>query len=349
MAKNRKRAAPPNDAPVQQQHKNKKIKTTPTIADVVKGPFVESPDRAERKREADLYDLLSSIDEDDRKHAAQYLISGLLGDPEKPDDTGSPEPVLERHLFKRLLRGLASGRKAARVGFSLLLTEILRQLFGEQNLAETKYPALTFERLWKGFMDATQATGEMSGQEERDHTFGRLFGMYAFVRSTALFHKPSRWEPALDVLLKLGKKKAWMRSQCGFTIMEALRQMNEKQVQATLRRIAEQGQAKTPEGVAVWLAASSQHPNLKVPPWGNPLATKSLDTLAAVLKESYQLATDDSGEDASASKQAGWTKDPHFVWDLIQRYYSLDELASVADFSRFWNTVVDGEHAFALH
>lgn len=334
MGKNKKRAAPAADQPAP-----KKVKPTLAIADIPTGPFVESPTKEERRREANLYEILSSIDEKERKEAADRIISTLLG---TNGEEAASEAVLDRHLCKRLIRGLSSSRKAARVGFSLALTEILHQLFGPRNLAETTYPGLTFEKLWNSYLESTTSMGGVAAQEERDFAFGRLFGMYAFVRSTALFAEPSRWEPALDILLELGQERAWMRSQCGFTIVEALRQMDKDLTRATLKRMAEKGQAKTPEGVAVWLAASSQFPNLKVQPWGHPLAKESLSTLTAVLKESYNLAKED-GEDAQTNKQAGWTRDPHFVWDLILRYYALDELATVAEFEKFWTTVVDGK------
>lgn len=333
MGKNKKRAAPVADQPAP-----KKAKPTLTIANIPTGPFAETPSKEERRREADLYELLSSIDENERKEACDRIISTLLG---ADGEAAAPEPVLERHLCKRLIRGLSSSRKAARVGFSLALTEILHQLFGPKKLAETTYTGLTFEKLWNTYIESTTSMGGVAAQEERDFAFGRLFGMYAFVRSTALFAEPSRWEPALDILLDLGQERAWMRSQCGFTIVEALRQMDQDLTRATLKRISEKGQAKTPEGVAIWLAASSQFPKLKVQPWGHPLAKESLATLTAVLKESYNLAKED-GEDGQTNKQAGWTRDPHFVWDLILRYYTLDELATVAEFDRFWTTVVDG-------
>jgi DNA polymerase phi len=334
MGKNKKRAAPAAEQPA-----SKKAKTTPSIEDIPKAPFVESPSRQDRKYEGELYELLSSIDENDRKAACDRIVSTLLG---AEGEEGAPEAVLERHICKKLLRGLSSSRKAARVGFSLALTEILVQLYGPRGLAETTYPGLKFEKLWTTYLESTTSMGGVAAQEERDHAYGRLFGMYAFVRSTALFDEPSRWEPALDILLDLGQEKAWMRSQCGFTIVEAMRQMDKSLTRATLKRIADKGQARTPEGVAIWLAASSRFPHLKVQPWGHPLAKESLATLTAVLKENYNLAKEE-GEDAQANKQAGWTRDPHFVWDLIQRYYALDELASVADFERFWTTVIDGE------
>lgn len=336
MGKNKKRAAPA----AAERPSKKKAKTALSIADIPRRQFEETPAGDERKREANLYELLSSIDETDRKDAADHIVSGLLGG---NGVEAAPEPVLERHLKRRLLRGLSSSRKAARVGFSLVLTEILHQLYGDKDLANTTYTGLPYDSVWESFLEQTEAMGDMAGQEERDHSFGRLFGMYAFVRSTALFLDPSRWEAALDVLLNLGHRKSWMRSQCGFTIVEALRQMDKAQTRATLKRVAEKGQAKTPEGVAIWLAASSRFPDLSEKPWGHPLSNKSLTTLAAVLKENYQQTGNESGDEGQTKKQGGWTKDPHFVWDLMMRYYTLDELASVADFERFWVTVIEGE------
>ena len=83
-----------------------------------------------------------------------------------------------RHLEKRLFRGLASGRNASRLGFSLVLTEIMSQLFGEKDLANSKYTGLPFDRVLGILLEKTQSVGSVPGQEERDHFFGQLFYVY---------------------------------------------------------------------------------------------------------------------------------------------------------------------------
>lgn len=306
-----------------------------------KSPFTEHPNVEERKRELTLYETLGSEDVSDRIEAADAIVSGLLG------GEGVPEPVLLRHLEKRLFRGLASGRNASRLGFSLVLTEILSQLFGEKDLASSKYTGLTFERVLGILVEKTQPVGNVAGQEERDHYFGQLFGLECFVRAGILFADKSRWLSVLDLLLKLAAKKSWLKSQCGFVIVQAISQMKKKFAENTLEKLAEEGLSKTPEGVGVWIAALDRFPDMKVPaqPWRHPLATTSLTTLPAALKDSgRETSNDESG--GKKQKQGNWTAQLHFVWDLIVAHFVKLAAKSEGDvtdhFKQFWNRVVDG-------
>jgi DNA polymerase phi len=307
-----------------------------------KSPFAEQPTVEQRKRELVLYNKLGSEDVGERIEAADAIISGLLG-----GDGGVPEPVLLRHLDKRLFRGLASGRNASRLGFSLVLTEILGQLFGEKDLAGSQYSGLTFEKVLGLLLENTQAGGSGSGQEERDHYFGQLFGIECFVRAGILFTDKARWLSVLDLLLKLSTKKSWLKPQCGYVVVQAVSQMKKKLAEATLEKLAEEGFVKTPEGVGIWIAALDRFPDMKVPaqPWRHPLAVTSLAALPAALKDSGREASnEDSGN--KKSKQGNWTAQLHFVWDLILAHFvklcaqSTNE--SIEEFKQFWNRVVDG-------
>ncbi|KAF7559549.1 hypothetical protein G7046_g4612 [Stylonectria norvegica] len=298
-------------------------------------PFVDAPVGDDRKREANLYDLLGSEDTNDRIEAADCIISSLLG------DEGVPETVLQRHLDRRLLRGLASGRNASRLGFSLVITEILGQLYGEQALAETKYSGLTFEKLLGILAEKTQAVGSLPGKEERDHFFGQLFGIECFVRANILFTDPARWSAVLDLLLRLANRKVWLRSQCGWVVVQAIEQMSQKDAESTLEKVAEVGLAKTPEGVAIWLAALSRFPKLSVKPWRNPLSKKVFGDLSAVLKESFQDYSTEQGEPVRKQKQASWNPQLHFVWDILLAHYVKEGDSSAGDFESFWSRVVD--------
>ncbi|CAM1506877.1 Fc.00g065180.m01.CDS01 [Cosmosporella sp. VM-42] len=302
-----------------------------------KGPFVEAPLGDERKREAGLYELLGSEDANDRIEAADCIVSGLL------DGEGVPEVVLQRHLDRRLFRGLASGRNASRLGFSLVITEILGQLFGEKALAESKYDSLTFEKVFEILTEKTQAVGNIPGQEERDYYFGQLFGIECFVRAGILFSDLTRWNAVLDLLLKLSKKKVWLRSQCGWVIVQSIAHMRQRDAKATLEKIADAGLAKTPEGVAIWLVSLNRFPELNVKPWSNPLSSKCLGDLTAVLKESFQEFSkeEQEGERRKKSKPASWTAQLHFVWDIILAHYVREGRAGAEDFEQFWNRVVD--------
>ena len=114
------------------------------------------------------------------------------------------------------------------MGFSLALTEILGQLFGEKDLATKKYPNLTFDKALAMLVEKTRAAGNVPGQEEKDRYFGQLFGIECFVRSGILFDDKRRWISVLDLLLGLSQKKSWLKSQCGFVVVQAIPRMKKK-------------------------------------------------------------------------------------------------------------------------
>ncbi|KAK4098837.1 hypothetical protein N658DRAFT_211667 [Parathielavia hyrcaniae] len=303
-----------------------------------KSPFSESPSVDERKRELELYNKLGSEDVAERIEAAGAIVSGLLG------GEAVAEPVLLRHLEKRLFRGLASGRNASRLGFSLVLTEILGQLFGEKDLANSKYTGLTFDKVLGILLEKTHGGG--SGQEERDHYFGQLFGIESFVRSGVLFADKTRWLLVLDLLLKMAGKKSWLKPQCGYVIVQAVLQMKKKLAENTLEKLSEEGLAKTPEGVGIWIAALDRFSDMKVPaqPWRHPLAATSLATLPVALKDSgRETSSDETGN--KKPKQSNWTAQLHFAWDLILAHYvklgSQGNGDASEQFKQFWNRVVD--------
>ncbi|KAG5965803.1 hypothetical protein E4U58_002685 [Claviceps cyperi] len=298
-------------------------------------PFVENPTGDNRKREAELYEKLGSVVEDVRNDAAECIVASLFqGD-------GAAEIILERHLSRRLFRGLASGREGSRLGFSLVITEILLQLYGDGDLAQTKYTGLTFEKVLGILADKTKSVGNVSGQEERDHHLGQVFGLECFVKSKILSRDVSRWNAVLDMLLKLSHKKIWLRPQCGWILVQAMEQMTEDVTKATLTKIAGAGMAQTPEGVAAWIVSLNRYPRLQVAPWKNPLSNKSLKELAAVLKESFNAAKDPK-EKQNGAKQASWSAQLHFVWDLIlARFLSDSSNPKDEDFDQFWCRVVD--------
>ncbi|KAF4954126.1 hypothetical protein FGADI_5448 [Fusarium gaditjirri] len=299
-----------------------------------KSPFVETPIGDERKREAGLYDLLGSEDPDERIEAADCIVSSLLAD-------GVSESVLQRHLDRRLFRGLASGRNASRLGFSLVLTEVLGQLFGEKNLAESRYQGLNFEKTLEILIENTQAIGNLPGQEERDFVFGRLFGIFAFVRSGILFSDISRWNAVLNLIIDLSIRKVWLRPQCGWVIVQSIEQLNKKQAEATLEKIAEANLAKTPEGVAIWIAAHTRFPGLRIKPWPAPLHKNTFGDLAAILRESFKDSFGDQSEPSQQINFSGWSPQLHYVWSILLGYFLKKREAGLEDFKQFWTRVVD--------
>ncbi|RDA89284.1 hypothetical protein CP532_0566 [Ophiocordyceps camponoti-leonardi (nom. inval.)] len=339
MAGKRKRGTANPGSPASKRAKKASVASAPSVStkpSLDPQPFAEIPNPEDRKREAALYELLGSEDEAERIEAADCIVSSLLKGP------GASEAVLQRHLDRRLFRGLASGRNAARLGFSLVITEILSQLYGPDTQVGSRYAGLTFEKSLALLVDKTQAGGKISGQEERDHYFGQLFGIECFVRSGILFCDVSRWDRILDLLFKLGSKKSWLRPQCGWVMVQAMAQMDQEQVEGLLLRIDEAGIAKTAEGVAAWLIALDRYPKLKPKPWRDPMSAKSLNDLAAVLKESFKPSAKGDSED-KAQTGGSWSAQLHFVWDIILARFAKGNAAGadVEVLAQFWNRVVD--------
>ncbi|CAG8956755.1 hypothetical protein HYFRA_00011144 [Hymenoscyphus fraxineus] len=310
-------------------------------------PFLDNPNGPDLRREVELYNLLASEDPSERLAAATAIVSGILG------GDGVQESTLQKHLERRLFRGLASGRKGARLGYSVVLAELMEQLLGAKNLSGTKYPSLTFEKVLSLLVEKTKPEGDLSGQEEKDHYLGLLFGLKSFVRSKILFADDERWWVILDKLFELCEKKPWVREECGWIILEALSQMNQTQVEKSLKKLQKVGLAASPEGVGIWLTARNSFPDMKFPskPWGhsgNPL--QHLKTLAKALKESSsdEDATTNKKGEADARKMnptGNWNPQLHFVWGLVMdKFVEKSEDADeegLADFENFWKVAVD--------
>ncbi|KAJ4394508.1 DNA-directed DNA polymerase [Gnomoniopsis smithogilvyi] len=307
-----------------------------------KSPFPEEQDRT---IEGPLYEYLGSEDSDERLQAADVIISKLL------DGDGVSESSLDRHLEKRLFRGLASSRKASRLGFSVVVTEILQQLWGEKNLCDDKYRGLTFNFVLNTLTEKTKPVGNIAGQEERDHYFGQLFGIECFLRAKVLFDDVTRWHTILDLLLKLAKKKIWLKPQCAWMIAQAVAQMDQNVAEETLQKIDEAGWAKTSEAVALTVVFTERFPKIKLPSksWRDYLSSKYLGELPAILKDSGKQETNSEEPKDQTQKQkqgqSNWTAQLHFVWDIILAHYVKLAAAKSGDasdhFKQFWSRVVD--------
>lgn len=163
---------------------------------VVYRPFSEDPKGPHLKREVEAYEKLGSEDENVRLEAARVVITGLFG------ELAVSEHTLLRHLERRLFRGLASGRNCARLGFSIVITEILVELFGEASQKRTKYSAITLDRLLDILSAKTKPEGDLSGQEERDHYLGVSYPIIYCRRGQ--IHLPSK---AISVILATSKTR----------------------------------------------------------------------------------------------------------------------------------------------
>ena len=100
-------------------------------------------------RAVEIYEDLANENEEIRLKAAEALL--LKVSPETSPSSEELEKVL-----KRLIRGLCSGRKAARIGFSIALTELLAQYSHLQRLPSSHVITVLEQQ--------TVASGGLSGQ-----------------------------------------------------------------------------------------------------------------------------------------------------------------------------------------
>ena len=103
----------------------------------------------------EIYEDLASVDEKIRLKAAHSLLTEFIH-----QEKASGEQLNE--ILRRLIRGLCSSRKAARLGFSVALTEFLIELFGHNHKHVEVFQNMT--ELLETLKVQTHITGNLSGQ-----------------------------------------------------------------------------------------------------------------------------------------------------------------------------------------
>ena len=101
------------------------------------------------------YEDLADVNDETRLKAAQALLLRIA-----PETSPTAQRVTE--ILRRLFRGLCSSRKAARIGFSIALTEILTQLYSHTTAS---VPGILDKlELIEMLKEQTQAAGKVSGE-----------------------------------------------------------------------------------------------------------------------------------------------------------------------------------------
>lgn len=240
------------------------------------------------------------------------------------------------YALSRLIKGLATSRQSARYGFSMALTELVRELVTKEDYD------LTIESYLSKVMDASKVASSMKGKEVRSVLFGRLFGFQALVNSTLLLDKEASSNEILvtfvKLLVQLSGEKSWLRESALFTLCQLLTLYlaspfcDEKTTQAILQSITDEGLTFTTEGLAISLTIpsamrSSVASKIVGNTWkhADPMARGNLPTLAKVLKDVdvIEEETDEDSKKKKNSKQKGtWSPRLPFVWELLVKQYS---------------------------
>jgi DNA polymerase phi len=153
----------------------------------------------------------------------------------------------------------------------------------------------------------------MSGQEERDVLFARLFGLSAVIQSGLIVRGGSLdtsassttqastlecYNQTIAELLALGEKKSWLRESAWWTILLGVDALNDSDIEwkedavdFTLQQLFVENKAWSPEKVALTLKLQNLYPDrdwhkFLSPPFKNAnlLHTGSLHLLARILK-----------------------------------------------------------------
>lgn len=315
----------------------------------------------------EIFEDLANEDEEIRLKAAKALLAISSYEKIPPIDQLNT-------ILRRLVRGLSSGRKAARLGFSVALTEFLVQLFGPgKGYLGDSFPNVS--TIIGGLEEQTQISGNVSGQvsrpghmeyswrlmqvqEERDHYFGRLFGAEAIIKSSILFESEvdiDQWERILNLVYEIAKKKTWLREECGWVLVGSLPSLSKETngigyARILLEKLHTSALAKTPEGVAIWIAASRAFPEVQKPKgvWhhDDPLNRKESSKLALILKEASTTESSKDGKPKVAQKGT-WTPKVHFAWSIVLSTLLETRVATAAShskqltFANLWANAVD--------
>ncbi|KAG0178693.1 DNA-directed DNA polymerase [Apophysomyces sp. BC1034] len=321
-----------------------------------------------------LYWDLASFDPSVRQTAAQSLIRSLsefqstheqtLENAEEIADTEEKLDALcasdVSYAVRRLLRGLPSSRQGARQGFSLALTELLA-------IVDIVSAKLVLDLLFQ----YTERTSAMSGEEQRDMLFGRLFGLMSIVASGMMTRSSTTIEDAnriLESLANMVETKSYLSEVCHHVVINMLPYLKTAEYKDTaVERILElflKDTASTVDQLNLVLSIQQQLPEVDLTAqfsgWksSNVLDPANLQRLSVILK----AAPLDEQE-----SHAEWKPQLHSVWDRLLAVYfepisgsltnGVEEgaeplkkkqkaakkkaMQNIASFKEFWTVTVD--------
>lgn len=287
----------------------------------------------------DHYYRLASELPAERLEAATSLLLDLA-------DAGSKDDW--DYALNRLLKGLVTTRQSARFGFSMALTETIRELVTNTDPNYAEYSVDLFLDL---VMSSTLVKASMKGRDERAVLFGRLFGFQALINSQLLFVDTLVSKDSgivtkfVRLLVELLSAKSWLRETAVFTLCNFIATFVASSFETAfkseilldiLQQVNDVDLSLSSEGVAIYLtipqemrASLSRMITGTKPTWknGDPLSRGNLPVLAKALKDTDVVSCDENDADLKKnSKQKGsWSPRVPFVWDLIISSFNAQE------------------------
>lgn len=128
------------------------------------------------------------------------------------------------YTAKRLVRGLASSRDAARQGFSLCLTELLKQM-----------ESIEIDWIFTLINESTVVSSTMKGMEQREQVFAKLFGYMAVVQSGRLNNEHK--VIVLKELIEISKWKNWITELAYECVLVLIRGMEMEEFEKEMKEL----------------------------------------------------------------------------------------------------------------
>lgn len=296
-----------------------------------------TPEETEQDDAADEQDIASALVVDEAEAEA---VEEALGNRTVAD---------LMYALRRLLRGLASPRESSRLGFAVVLTELLSRI----SYAVTAKEVLTL------ILKYSNPQVAASRQEQKDFMFAKIFGVMSLVQSDLLIQPSAtitEFKRSMRILIALSSDKPWMAESCAWVMVSAIAQLQRDNVQIPWAQAAQSWMTAqisstkelSPEKLAVMLqlshgAGADFFHNVALPSMRkeHPLSSANLPQLARVLKEAIPSENDAS---ASTGARSRWQAKIHFVWDLILDIF-FDPASTaetrISSFPDFYRVVVD--------
>ena len=233
------------------------------------------------------------------------------------------------YSIRRLVRGLGSPRESSRLGFAVALTEVSPSTMYFASIVTytrciqllARIDTVTCAQIVALILDTSKTQGSMTGQEERDMLFARLFGFISVIQSGLLFREttlPSSSSPVSNLenykevlaqLVALGEKKSWIRESAWWAIGLAIDALHASDVswkdeafEATSGVVFAEKKTWSPEKISLTLKLQAYLPSrdwqkLLSPTFKSPelLSTGNLGTIARILRASLTLRVYQAG------------------------------------------------------
>lgn len=305
----------------------------------------------------DLFFKLASDLREERLHAAVALIKDLSA-LDLPSDAEEWSYVLNR-----LIKGLASDRNSARLGFSLCLTEVINLAV---NMPSGQRPkglesANDFLSTLSTILDVNVSESSkksIKGKEERGILFGKLFGLKSLLNEPLFSEtfvkdlKKGNTEFFIrfaEQLIDLALKKNWIKEPCFFTLFQTMKMllpfMDENTAVKILLIYDKYNLTLTNEGLSTYLLLKYEGDERLIPSvldlknsgWkdNDPLARGNLPLLTKVLRDS-SVMPDNNGnsKDTRKQKNTNWNPRLHYVWSALLPLFGNEKLENTDHISK---------------